>query len=301
MWFVDRELSEDEGLSGAFTIANQQAREQRIDEIIEVLASDFLNEDWEKVEQLAGQVGHLPLPTLDIWRRFMHSPRGMAALALRLSSLKPEFITRFSQELPFAWETIAFVDWQVAMCQLEAQCEALFGEQSGLVVLKPHLNSRIQLLTSLNGSIAFLLGIAATEFLPDTQKEVAALKYLGQQAKRILFEGENSKLMALRRLHADDQWPNDLQSLWSSIDLDPRVESCLHTGAEGFRTWVINIPIILAVQAVIGQTIDWFHHTERIHALRNYQAFDPDWFEEAYNQTVAHCFADGLLDETTTP
>ncbi|MES9817795.1 MAG: hypothetical protein ABW155_14155 [Candidatus Thiodiazotropha sp.] len=49
-----------------------------------------------------------------------------------------------------------------------------------------------------------------------------------------------------------------------------------------------------------GQTIDWFHNAERIHALRNYQAFDPDWFEEAYNQTVAHCFADGLLDEITT-
>lgn len=300
LWFVDGEVGEDEGLSGAFTIANQQAREQCIEEIIEMLASDFLNEDWEKVEQLAGQVGHLPLPTLDIWRRFAHSPRGMAALALRLSSLKQEFITRFSQELPFAWETIALEDWQVAMRQLETQCAALFGEQSGPTVLKPHLSSRIQLLTSLNGSLAFLLGIAATELLPDTQREVAALKYLGQQAKRILFEGECSKLMELRRQHANDQWPNDLQSLWSSIDFDPRVESCLHAGAESFRTWVINIPIILAAQAVTGQTIDWFHDAERIYALRNYQAFDPDWFEEAYNQTVAHCFADGLLDETTT-
>lgn len=300
LWFIGGEISEAEGLSGAFTIANQQAREQRIDESIEALASDYLNEDWEKVEQLAGQVGHLPLPTLDIWRRLARSPRGMAALALRLSSLKPQFITRFSQELPFAWETIALEDWQVAMRQLEAQCGALFGEQSGPSVLRPHLSGRIQLLTSLNGSLAFLLGIAATELLPDTKREVAALKYLGQQAKRILFEGENSKLMALRRLHADDQWPNDLPALWSSIGLDPQVESYLHTGTEGFRTWVINIPIILAVQAVTGKTIDWFHHAERIHALRNYQAFDPDWFEEAYNQTVAHCFADGLLDETTT-
>ncbi len=300
LWFVDGELGEDEGLSGAFTIANQQAREQCIEEIIEALASDFLNEDWEKVEQLAGQVGHLPLPTLDIWRRFAHSPRGMAALALRLSNLKPEFITRFSQELPFAWETIAMEDWQVAMRQLEAQCVALFGEQSGPAVLKPHLSSRIQLLTSLNGSLAFLLGIAAREWFPDTRREVELLKFVGLQTNQVLFEGENSKLMELRRLHADDQWPNDLQSLWSSIDLDPRVASCLHTGAEGFRTWVINIPIILAVQAVTGQTIDWFHDAERIHALRNYQAFDPDWFEETYNQTVAHCFADGLLDETTT-
>lgn len=301
LWFVDGELSEDEGLSGAFTIANQQAREQRIDEITEALASDFLNEDWEKVEQLAGQVGHLPLPTLDIWRRFAHSPRGMAALALRLSSLKPEFITRFSQELPFAWETIAFEDWQVAMRQLEAQCVALFGEQSGLAVLQPHLSKRIQLLTSLNGSLAFLLGIAAREWSPDTRREVELLKLVGLQANQVLFEGENCKLMELRRLHADDQWPNDLQSLWSSIDLDPRVAYCLHVGDEGFRTWVINIPIILAVQAMTGQTIDWFHDAERIHVLRNYQAFDQDWFEEAYNQTVARCFADGLLDETTTP
>ncbi len=301
LWFVDGELSEDEGLSGTFSIANEQAREQRIDEIIETLASDFLNEDWEKVEQLAGHVAHLPLPTLDIWRCFSHSPLGMAALALRLSSLKPEFIIRFSQELPFAWETIPFEGWQAAMSQLDAQCVELFGEQCGPAVLKPHLCRRIQLLKSLNGALAFLLGIAAKEWLPETQREVDALKFLGQQTTRILFEGENSKLMELRRRHADDQWPQDLQSLWSSIDLDPRFESCLHTGAEGFRTWVINIPIILAVQTMTNKTINWFHDAELIHALRNYQAFDPDWFEDAYNQTVAHCFAHGLLDEITTP
>ena len=104
--------------------------------------------------------------------------------------------------------------------------------------------------------------------------------------------------MKLIRLSIED-WRGFRGGPWS-IDFDPRVESCLYAGAESFRTWVINIPIILAVQAVTGQTIDWFHDAERIYALRNYQAFDPDWFEEAYNQTVAHCFADGLLDETTT-
>lgn len=298
LWSVDGVVDEDEGLSGAFTVEHPQAREQRLGEVIEVLAADFQNEDWAKVEQLAGHVGHLPLPTLDLWRCFAHSPRGMAALALRLSSLKPDFIARFSQELPFAWETIAFADWQSAMRQLEAQCVTLFGEQNAPAVLKPHLSSRIQLLTSLSGSLAFLLGIAGSEWLPDTRRDVEALKALGLMANQILFEGEDSKLMALRRQHANDQWPNDLKTLWSSIDIDSRVEPCLHAEAEGFRTWVINIPIILAAQAVTGQTGDWFHDAERIHALRTYQAFDPDWFEEAYNQTVAHCFADGLLDET---
>ena len=300
LWFVEGETDEHHGLSGAFSIANQLEREERLDEAIEELAADFQHEDWEKVEQLAEQVGHLPLPTLDLWRRFAHSSRGMAALALRFGGLKPEFIIRFAQELPFAWEATAFADWQVAMRQLEAQCLALFGEQNGRAVLKPHLSSRIKLLTSLNGSLAFLLGIAAKEWFPDTEREVEALKFLGSQANQTLFEGEDSKLMALRRQHANDQWPNEHQSLWSSIDIDPRVDSCLHTQAEGFRTWVINIPIILAVQAVTGQTIDWFRDAERIHALRTYQAFDPDWYEEAYNQTVAHCFSVGLLDEVAT-
>ena len=301
LWSVEGEFNEDRGLSGAFSIADQQIREKCIDQIIDALASDFQNEDWKKVDQLVGHFEHLPLPTLDLWRRFAHSPRGMAAIALRFSNLKPEFITRFSQELPFAWEAIAFEDWQVAICQLEAQCVGQFGEQGGPSVLKPYLFDRIQLLVSLNGSLAFLLGIAAGEWFPDAQRELGALKVLGLEADRTLFKGENSKLMALRRLHADDEWPSDLGSVWSSIELDSRVKSYLHAGIEDFRTWVINIPIILAGQSATGQTIEWFHDAKRIHALRNYQAFDTAWFEEAYNQTIARCYADGLLDETPPP
>jgi len=299
LWFVEGETNEAEGLSSVLTIVDRQLRDERIAELIEELAMNFCHEDWEKVEQLAGQIGHLPLPTLDLWRHFARSPRGMAALALRFGSLKPDFITRFAQELPFAWEAIAFADWRSAISELDVQCKNVFGEQSGPVVLAPHLSSRIQLLTSMNGALAFILGIAAKEWLPDTQRDVDLLKYLGLQANHILFEGESSKLMKLRRMHAEDDWPEDLKSLWSSIQLDPRVAPCLHTHNEGYRTWVINIPIILAAQAATTQTIDWFQYADRIHALRNYQAFDPDWFDEAYNQTVAHCFADGLLGEET--
>ncbi|MBF2761572.1 MAG: hypothetical protein ISN28_15150 [Ectothiorhodospiraceae bacterium AqS1] len=301
LWPVDGDVSEEEGLSGAFTISGQQERELSIHEIIEELASDFCNDDWEKVEQLAGQVGHLPLPTLDIWRCFANSPRGMAALALRFGGLKPEFIIRFSQELPFAWETIAFDDWQMAMLQLKAQCESLFGNENDLTVLASHLSSKIQFLTSLNGSLAFLLGIAANEWLPDTRREVESLKLIANQTHQSLFEGADSKLMCLRRQHANDQWPSDLKSQWPFTDTDPRIEPYLYTDAVSFRAQAINLPIIVAVQAMIGQTTNWFLDAEHIHALRNYQSFDPDWFEEVYNWTVARCFADGLLDETTTP
>ena len=303
LWFVNGELDEDGGLSDAFSVVDQQTREQRIDDVIDMLASNFQEKDWGKIEQLVSQIGHLPLPTLDIWRRFANSSRGMGALALRFSSLKPEFIIRFSEELPFAWEAIAIEDWRVAMSHLDAQCTDLFGKQAAQAVLVPHLTDRLQFLTSQNGSLAYSLGIAASNWLPDTRKDLEPLRFVGKEANNILFEGENSKKMKLRRIHADDEWPTDLRSTWSSIELDPKVElyQNLNIGAESYRTGVIKIPIILATQVVNGQTIEWFHNAERIHALRNYQAFDQDWFEEAYNQTIAHCFADGLLDEIISP
>ena len=292
LWFVDGEIGESVGLSGVLSIRDQQIREESINEIIEVLTSDLCHEDWDKVEQLAGQVGHLPLPTLDLWRRFARSPRGMAAMLLRFGTLKPEFIIRFSEELPFAWETIAFEDWQVVMHQLETQCMKLFGEQDALSVLRPHLSERIQLLTSWNGSLAYLLGIAATEWLPDTKKEVEALKSLGRQASSFLLDEKNSLLQR----HADDKWPEYLNYEKLSNDLGSLGQPYVYECFQGFRNSTINIPIILSLQVVTGQTVEWFHDAELIHDLRNYHAFDPYWFEEAYNQTIARCFADGLFE-----
>ncbi|MCY4287046.1 MAG: STY4851/ECs_5259 family protein [Aestuariivita sp.] len=299
LWSIEGELKDDGALSEAFSIVDQIEREQCIDDVIEILASNFDNENWEKTEQLASQVGHLPLPTLDIWRRFAKSKKGMAAMALRFStSLKLEFISRFSEELPFTWETIAFADWLSAMRQLEAQCIEYFGEQDGNTILQIHLAERVQSLTSRNGSLAYLLGIAASGMLPDTKRDVAALKSVGLHASEILFKGEGSKLMALRRLHADDDWPTDLRSTWRSIiELDLDIRPYIYDGDEGFRTWIINVPILCAVHAVTGRADEWCNDADLIHALRKFQDFDLDWFEEAYNMTIAHCFADGLFGE----
>ena len=301
---VDGDVGEGDGLSAAFSLADTEVREQYIDNIIERMASDFCNEDWQIVEQLARQIGHLPLTTLDIWKRFVRSPQGMAAIAVRYSSLEPDFIARFAQELPFAWETIAFENWQAAMYQLAAQCENFFGKQNGPSVLQPYLSDRIEILKSWHGSLAFLLGIAAANWLPDARKESEKLKIIVSKANKILFEGfegQVSKEMALMQLHANDEWPNALCSELSSVFENSQFKPYLREVEMRFRTWTINVPIILAVQAVTGQTTDWFNHVERIFALRNYQAFDLDWFEDAYNWTVAHCFADGLIDEATKP
>jgi hypothetical protein len=297
LWPVDGDIGEGSQLSIALSIPEQEAREDAIDEVINNLSTDFGDSIWDEIEQLAGQVGHLPLATLDVWRRFANSPQGMAGMVLRFGNMPIGMIERFSQELPFAWETIPFVVWRTSMLGLQKQCMNTFGDESGLTVFKSHLDNRIKLLSSLNAALAYMLGIAGAEFLPESQREVNALKSSGKLARLFLFEGERSSLMTLRRTHAEDDWPTDFNSFFSSIDDRPLIMDYLYSQMSGFQTGVINMPLLLAVQAVTNQTDDWFADTANIHLLRKYRAFDPDWFDEAYNQTVAHCLADGLFQE----
>ena len=296
LWVVEGKVGEENRLSSALSISEQNLRMEMIDEVIDELASDFGNTEWDHIEQLASQVGHLPLATLDLWRRFVRSPKGMAALALRFGGLKTEFFTRFSQELPFAWETISYHEWRTAMNCLEAQCIKTFGDKNFSTILKSHLDSRIKLLSALNGSLSYLLGIAGVTFLPETVREVELLKFLGSKANKALFDGERSPLMALRRSH-EKGWPTDFKVVLETLDVQPLILDYLYKQESEEKIGIINMPLLLAAQASTNQTDDWFVDTKLVHILNRYRAFDPEWFDEAYNQTIAHCLADGLLLE----
>lgn len=296
LWPIEGDSGDSDRLVAAMGIPRQLERENAIDEVIDALAANFDDPIWTGVEQLASQIGHLPLATLDLWRRFAHSAPGMAALALRFGTLPAEFLERFAQELPFAWEAIPFRAWHDAMERLKMQFTGSFGDDAGATIFRSHLDTCIKTLSSTNSAITFLLGIAGSDHLPESKKEVGLLKFLGKQAHEILFVGEGSRLMALRRIHADDQWPADFNAILTSIDGKPPIVDYLYQRDVGFQTGVINMPLLLAVQAATNQTDYWFANPGSIHVLRGHRAFDPEWFDEAYNQTVAHCLADGLLE-----
>ncbi|OYS68921.1 hypothetical protein CBG01_10370 [Limosilactobacillus reuteri] len=64
----------------------------------------------------------------------------------------------------------------------------------------------------------------------------------------------------------------------------------------GFQNTVINLPLILAADVAFGKVHAWFDDPARLHALEQCRNFDPDWFDEAYNYTIARCYSDGLFD-----
>ena len=281
-------------LATAFSMPVFEERVQAIDAIISSMATDFNHVDWAPVEQLINQVGHLPLPTLDLWKRFVHSPEGMAALALRLNKLPTDFLERFAYELPCAWEIIPLNCWQIAMLKLKKQCEAI-SQAASNVLFQQHLTNRLNDLTANNGALAYTLGIASSMYLETSRKSTVAVRHFGTQLYSQLFMGPESDYMKLLQQHADDTWPMELEDYVKAGQKEKVLPDYLYTESNYHQLSTVNLPIILAVQVATGKTDEWFRQNVLIHYLRKYRAFDRSWFIEAFNRTLARCMAEGLI------
>ncbi|MEW6260683.1 MAG: STY4851/ECs_5259 family protein [Thermodesulfobacteriota bacterium] len=297
LWNVTGETPDASSpLARAIALGDFQERQAELDRVIQKLASDFTHDDWSEVERLESQIGHLPLPTLDLWRRFTRNPDGMAALALRFGSWRIQFVERFGRELIFAWETVPYAAWRRATTNLERQCTELFDPPAGAVIFRSHLQQRIAEITAMHGALAYVLGIAAAQHLTEMQNQIAALQVVGASAADRLFAGESSLLMQLRRLHADDEWPNDGLSVVAAARNRPDISRYLCPQRIGYADAVINLPIVLAVLLATGESGNrLFQQPENVHALRIARSFDADWFDSACNETVARCLSDGVL------
>jgi hypothetical protein len=296
LWPVQGDHSLASGLAKAINIVNQAEREAAIDAEIESMSRNFMNDGWTEIEQLAGQVGHLPLATLDIWRRFARSAHGMASLALRFGKLPSGFLARFDQELPFLWEAVTFTAWKQAVTCLLDQCQESYGQEAGKVVFQSHLDLRIKDISAQHGALQFLLGIATAEHSsPEARQQLNMLRHVGAFAHQQLFQGEDSQLMRLRRLHAENQWPSGSNQILANARKQKDVAEYLCPVQYDFADGVINLPLLLATQVASNQTQEWFADPHAVNILRAHMAFDSEWFEEAYNLTIARCLAAGLL------
>ncbi len=297
IWPIEGEITTDDALIEAMSIPQQNKREDRIIEVIEGLSNNFLHNSWHTVEQLANQFDHLSLATLDLWRMFAHSFQGMAALALRMSNLPNNFYLRFAREMPFAWETVPLRDWKESIGQLKHQCQVLYGDVADQI-FRSHFNSRSQSLGAECGALHYLLGVAGAEFDDEFNREFIALKFaIAPGAEKELFEGPDSELMNLRRRHAEDEWPIGFDLILNQAKNDSDIQHFLFNESYGFHDGVINMPLIVAAATVTNKVDLYFHNRENVHLLRTFRAFDMDWFDTAYNLTVARCLAEGGCDE----
>jgi hypothetical protein len=103
--------------------------------------------------------------------------------------------------------------------------------------------------------------------------------------------------MQLRQSHSEETWPDDARLILKQAQSQADVAQFLSREKLGYQDGVINLPLLLAAQVATNKTVDWFTRADYLHILRTHRAFDPEWFDDAYNLTIARCLAVGLLDD----
>lgn len=300
LWTVAGDVSYRSRLAEAIGKPDLEERTIFLDEVISSMAQDYLAPDWNDLERLVSQVGHLPLQALDLWRRLAHSVSAMAAIALRFGVIQADFVHRFGSELPFMWELVPYCAWREAIRLLLAQSAQQFGEESGRLVAVSHLNSRIEGFSGRYPAITNLLNIAKADALGEAQRELVVFRNPQSviMFNAMLFEGADSMVQRLMQSHTDDNWPTGFLGLSAMARQDPEVAQLMGPQSLGFRDSVINLPIIMAARAMNGLAGDWLSSSEHIYLLREHQSFDQDWFTEAYNYTVARCLGLGIVPKS---
>ncbi|HYN76173.1 MAG TPA: STY4851/ECs_5259 family protein, partial [Lamprocystis sp. (in: g-proteobacteria)] len=301
LWTIPGENPAASPLTRALAVADREPRAAALDNVIAGMAEDYLEPCWTELERLAGHLGHLPLASFDLWRRLVHSPAAMAALALRLHpDLPPAFVARFALELPFTWELIPFQVWCVGAERLQRQCIAWFGDIHWRRELKRRLEEVQRALNTDHPALSKLLGVVQCVVLVEESPAVSLMRNTACDSlfREQLFDGSGSAVNALLTGHADDNWPAvDTRLQWiNQHRQDGYLGMTLFCNDfPGFRDSVINLPILLAIQVTTDQTGSWFGHPAHIHALRQSRAFDPDWFDTAFDLTIARCLSTGVL------
>jgi hypothetical protein len=282
----------------ALKIANTAERLKAINEAIEVIVEDFNHHDWVHITYLAKNMGHLNLTSLDIWRVFAKNKRAMAALALRDSVLPDHFLQRFTTESPFMWELVSIEAWVDAAFYLHKQLLQKWSSNEAFAeeYFKLCLNKKIDDLVAEHPSLRVVLEYIRYKNKLSISKDFNFLmnhpSLFEQTQTSSLFDAEDSELQKLIQCEAN--WPEFLRN---EISIFKRSEhSALFCNRDySHREAVINLPIIMAISALINHYPDWLTDESHFLQIKNLKQFDSDWFATAFDITVARAMTKGYV------
>lgn len=294
---LDETKSMELNLANALRVSNENDRRDLLEAVVVKLGNDFLDPDWNQVEQLAANLGHLPLSTLDLWRSFTHSSKGMVALNMRLGSLPVGFVDRFSMELPWMWETVSLEIWAESIELLLNQTNTNYGNEAGNVIFLNHVNRRTSEIPLKNPALRILIELAKAKVTNKVTPDIrfSQQSFMDKFTAERLFVVEDCLVQKLLRNNAEESWPSDFTDVVNQAKYS-ELSRYLCPKSYDFHDVVINIPIILALCSVLNLNLDWLDNVDSMRALRAIQDFDPDWFSEAFDLTVARCLASGLIN-----
>jgi hypothetical protein len=288
-WPIEGEVPAHDRLTQAILIQGRMERQEEFAVLVKDLASDYCLSEWQTVDWLAMHLSHLPLVALDVWAAFSRNPAGMAALLFRYSGTVKfdRFLSRYSEEFPFMWETISLAQWHRAMTLLQDQVAREFSDTGALASF--WLKKRIDDLCSSAQALEWPLQYLLSEVLDADSEGLQQLRSLPEAACAAILADRRQDLL---RRRDGVTWPEEFARSAAAVRARPEYRSFLLDPDIEFQDGVLNTPIMLAINVLRGDTAR-YAKKDILLALRKLYHFDSIWFEEAFSWTFARCLGSG--------
>ena len=305
------------GLVSAVLLADPDKRRDAIDGALTTMAVDLSNSDWKFVESMWRSLGHLPLSSLDFWRRLIAHHDALVAFTLRPWDDAPSepatLCRRFTQELGLIWEAIPMSAWRKGFRGLRSYWWDVLGADTAKQVFPLDVDGKVSAIKGICPALSFLLDLLAWEVTGQKSVAHAQMRNLRQGlgevelchlAYKALWLGEESHLQqVLLHQHLDAEWPAGLSDkVIKELLRNPDTSALLGKHAQrmfwmkgDYKMSVANVPVVLAFTLATESLSDWWLNPEIQAALKRHQDFDPEWFKIGFEHGIQMCYALNLF------
>lgn len=309
-------------LAQAVGISAIGARMDAIAHVLDNMSVDFNHPSWQLLERMWEVFHHLPLSSLDVFRALAAHPA--AAVALLFSQIPEDTLfeigRRLRDELGFMWELTSVHMWRNVVGNLRNYYVPLLGEAGAKLSYPIILNARLDRLAKELPTLKLLLDLVKYEETESLSGDLAEVLRSSRTDRlsiaRRLWRGDDALAQNLLfRGHANDSnWPernffeaafkgfSDSAANTVKMKLSGRdvAASMFWLRTDDFKVSVANMPVLCALWSATDTIRIWWSKPERQLALRKIKAFDPIWFERAFQEAFAACVSlDILVPETT--
>ena len=243
------------------------------------MSDDFAHPSWGYIDILWKTMGHLPLPSLDIWRIFAGNQPALVALLFHSNK---ELLDKMHQEFPIMWELIPMNIWQKVCCcysrylrdKLAAAHDVLIEDKLDYIRDILGMNN---LALTLKQSVG--IGVQDQNILP-----IPLLQHLLNEK----YSGAQDVLGLVTR-RGEEDWPTvlceEIEDKFAGLPDALRTVIPQRLTPEElppFRQPVVYLPIILAYESVIGNPENRYGSI-RIFKIKKLRDFDEHWFDYVFN------------------
>lgn len=289
-------------------LANKEERLAFLVARLKPLQHDFFDPEWESIEGIWSNLGHLNLSSIDVWTALARCPGTLAAFAFRIWNAHSvdqtlEMCTRFQHELGVVWEMIPLACWRLACRQLAKQWEISLPRDLIGTMVVPQVVSTLERMRQQLPSLNTILALVEFQECNHAAATIAPLATTPLRSQyRRLWDGMESAVQDILLRDQLDRAPPGKKLLRDFAELPDQNDEVLDRAAEFVwvardhpRIGVANVPIVLALCVCHDIHMEWWHEPTHAYLVQECRAFNRAWFGHAFNAAVEMLIAARLI------